>query len=171
MEKILDVSIEVGVPISTAYNQWTQFEQFPSFMQGVKSVTQIDDTHLRWKAEVLGKDVEWEAEITEQIPDKRIGWRSTVGASNSGVVEFSQNEGEPTRVRVWMEYETRGLLEDVAAMLQLFPSRVEGDLRRFKAFIESRQHETGAWRGEVKDPESEHRARVGAVNSGGATHG
>ena len=172
MEKIIDVSAEINVPLSTAYNQWTQFKQFPSFMRSVKSVEQIDDTHLRWTAEIFGQDAEGEAEISEQIPDTRIAWRSTSGVPNSGVVEFSQTEGEATRVRIWIEYNTQGLFESVADKLHLFSSRVEGELRRFKAFIEGRQQETGAWRGEVKDPEAEHRARPGASSpTGAATHG
>lgn len=172
MDGIVDVSVDINVPLSTAYNQWTQFEQFPRFMAGLKSVKQVDDTHLRWKAEILGKEVEWEAEITEQIPDSRIAWRSTVGLPNSGVVEFSQAEGAPTRVRLWMEYEPQGFVASLAHLMRVFSSRVESNLKRFKAFIESQQHETGAWRGEVKDPESEHRARPGASTSEGfATHG
>ena len=143
-------SIDVKVPVSTAYNQWTQFESFPQFMEGVESVTQVDDTHLHWKAEVGGKDKEWDAEITEQHPDERIAWRATSGAENAGVVTFHRIDDETTRVTLQMDVEPEGLVENVGTGLGFLDRRVKGDLERFKEFIESRGGETGAWRGEVE---------------------
>ena len=143
-------SIDVKVPVSTAYNQWTQFESFPQFMEGVESVTQVDDTHLHWKAEVGGKDKEWDAEITEQRPDERVAWRATSGAENAGVVTFHRIDDETTRVTLQMDVEPEGLVENVGTGLGFLDRRVKGDLERFKEFIESRGGETGAWRGEVE---------------------
>ena len=143
-------SIDVKVPVSTAYNQWTQFESFPQFMEGVESVTQVDDTHLHWKAEVGGKDKEWDAEVTEQHPDERIAWRATSGADNAGVVTFHRIDDETTRVTLQMDVEPEGLVENVGTGLGFLDRRVKGDLERFKEFIESRGGETGAWRGEVE---------------------
>ena len=148
MERI-EKSITVNVPVSTAYNQWTQFEEFPHFMSGVEQVRQEGDTHLFWKANIAGKDVEWEAEITEQKPDSRIAWKSTTGAHNAGVVTFQPEGDSSTRVNLSLEYEPQGLAENVGSSLGLVESRIEGDLEKFKEFIESRGTETGAWRGEV----------------------
>jgi uncharacterized membrane protein len=146
-------SIEVHVPVTTAYNQWTQFEEFPRFMEGVESVTQIDDTHLRWVAEVGGKRHEWEAEITEQKPDQRVAWRALEGHYNSGIVSFEPIDGSTTRVNVVLEHETEGMLETLGTALGADSRRVKGDLDRFKELIESRGVESGAWRGEVKSGE------------------
>jgi uncharacterized membrane protein len=146
----VEKSIEVNVPVSTAYNQWTQFEDFPKFMQGVKEVRQLDETHLHWHAEIFGKDKEWDAEITEQIPDQRIAWRSTSGAPNAGVVNFERIADDRTRIMLRMDYEPEDVVEKVGDWLGIFSSRVEGDLERFKKFIESRGQETGAWRGQVE---------------------
>jgi uncharacterized membrane protein len=143
-------SIDVEVPVSTAYNQWTQFEEFPRFMEGVKSVTQIDDTHLHWVAEIAGKDKEWDAEITEQHPDERVAWRATSGAENAGVVTFHRLNDQETRVTLQLDVEPDGPLESVGTALGFLQRRVKGDLERFKEFIESRGRETGAWRGEVE---------------------
>ena len=143
-------TIEVKVPLSTAYNQWTQFEDFPRFMEGVKSVTQVDDTHLRWVAEVAGKDKEWDAEITEQHPDERVAWTSTSGARNAGVVTFHHIDDATTRITLQMDVDPEGLVEEAGAALGLLQRRVKGDLERFKEFIESRGAETGGWRGEVE---------------------
>ncbi|MDQ3890645.1 MAG: SRPBCC family protein [Actinomycetota bacterium] len=143
-------SIEVNVPVTTAYNQWTQFEEFPNFMEGVESVTQLDDTHLRWVAEIGGDRNEWEAEITEQRPDERVAWTAREGKGNSGVVTFHRINDGTTRVTVQMEYEPEGLVEKVGSALGADEMRVEGDLRRFKEFVESRGAATGAWRGEVE---------------------
>lgn len=142
-------TIDVSVPVSTAYNQWTQFESFPQFMEGVNEVRQIDDTHLHWKATIAGKTEEWDAEIVEQIPDKRIAWRSTAGAGNYGVVTFHHLNEHTTRIALQMEYEPSGVVENVGDKLGFVSRRVEGDLERFKQFIEQRGTETGGWRGEV----------------------
>jgi uncharacterized membrane protein len=142
-------SVEVNVPLSTAYNQWTQFEEFPRFMEGVKSVTQIDDTHLRWKAEIGGREKEWDAEISEQHPDERVAWHATSGAPNAGVVTFHRIDDATTRVTLQMEAEPEGAIESAGARMGLLERRVKGDLERFKEFIEGLGVETGAWRGEV----------------------
>src|SRR5829696_8739206 len=147
MESV-EKSIVVDVPVSTAYNQWTQFEEFPEFMEGVEDVTQEGDTKLFWRANIGGKDVEWEAAITEQKPDERISWRSTTGAYNAGTVRF-EPAGNGTRVFLRLEYEPEGFFESVGSALGFVDRRVEGDLERFKDFIEDRGTETGAWRGEV----------------------
>jgi uncharacterized membrane protein len=156
----VEKSIEVNVPVNTAYNQWTQFEDFPRFMEGVKEVRQLDDTHLHWHAEVAGKDKEWDAQITEQIPDKRIAWRSTSGAANGGVVTFHRIADNTTRIMVQMDYAPEGVVENVGDALGVFSRRVEGDLERFKDFIESRGQETGAWRGQVNQPGSGQQPRT-----------
>jgi uncharacterized membrane protein len=145
-------SIDVKVPVSTAYNQWTQFEDFPHFMEGVRSVTQIDDTHLRWVAEVGGQDKEWVAEISEQKPDERVAWNATAGAENAGVVTFHRIDDETSRVTLQMDVDPAGFVENVGTALGFLDRRVKGDLERFKEFIESRGSETGAWRGEVEAP-------------------
>lgn len=145
----VDKSIEVNVPVSTAYNQWTQFEDFPKFMEGVKEVRQLDDTHLHWKASIAGKDEEWNAEITEQIPDERIAWTSRGGSRNGGVVTFHRISDDVTRIMLQIEYDPQSFTEKAGDALGLVSRRVEGDLERFKDFIESRGQETGAWRGAV----------------------
>jgi uncharacterized membrane protein len=147
-------SIEVAVPVTTAYNQWTQFEEFPNFMEGVESVTQLDETHLRWVAEIGGDRNEWEAEITEQRPDERVAWTAREGKGNSGVVTFHRINDGTTRVTVQMEYEPEGVVEKIGSALGADEMRVEGDLKRFKEFVESRGAETGAWRGEVEGGET-----------------
>ena len=145
----VEKSIMVDVPVSTAYNQWTQFEDFPEFMEGIEDVRQEDDTRLFWRANIGGKDVEWEAEITEQEPDERISWRSTTGAHNAGTVRFEPEEENSTRVILRLEYEPEGFFETLGSTLGFVDSRVEGDLERFKDFIEERGTESGEWRGEV----------------------
>ena len=145
-------SIDVNVPVTTAYNQWTQFETFPQFMEGVQSVEQLDDRRLRWQAEIAGKEETWEAEITEQSPDERIAWRSTTGAPNAGVVTFQHISDEQSRVMLQLDYEPQGVVEHAGDMLGLVDRRIEGDLERFKEFIEARGSETGAWRGDVGAP-------------------
>ena len=145
----IEKSIEVRVPISTAYNQWTQFEEFPTFMEGVKDVTQIDDRRLHWVAEIGGKREEWDAEITDQRPDQRVAWMSTTGPRNSGVVSFQRLGDEATRILVQMEWQPEGMVESTGATLGLDERRVEGDLERFRDLIEQRGEETGAWRGGV----------------------
>ncbi|HEX6139163.1 MAG TPA: SRPBCC family protein [Candidatus Limnocylindria bacterium] len=150
----VEKSIEVNVPLSTAYNQWTQFEDFPRFMEGVKSVQQLDDTHLHWKAEIAGQQKDWDAEITEQHPDERVAWRSTSGASNAGVVTFHRISDDVTRVTLQMDVDPEGFLENAGDALGLLDGRVKGDLERFKEFIEERGAPTGAWRGNVESPSS-----------------
>ncbi len=145
----IEKSIEVNIPVRTAYNQWTQFEEFPQFMEGVKQVKQLDDKRLLWRAEIAGKEKEWEAEITEQIPDKRIAWRSRSGAPNAGVVTFHNISPTTTKVMLQLEYDPETVVEKVGDAVGIVSQRVEGDLQRFKEFIESRGHETGAWRGEI----------------------
>jgi uncharacterized membrane protein len=149
----VEKSIDVNVPVSTAYNQWTQFESFPHFMEGVKSITQVDDKRLHWRAEIAGQEREWMAEIMEQVPDQRIAWRSVTGAENAGVVTFHRLTEDTTRVMLQLEYDPEGLAENVGDKLGIVGRRITGDLERFKKFIESRQHETGAWRGEIRGEE------------------
>jgi uncharacterized membrane protein len=151
MASVVD-SIDVKVPVSTAYNQWTQFEDFPRFMEGVESVKQTDDTHLHWVAEVGGKEKEWDAEITEQHADERIAWNATSGAENAGVVTFHRIDDDTSRVTLQMDVDPEGMVENVGTALGFLDRRVKGDLERFKEFIESRGSETGAWRGEVEAP-------------------
>ena len=145
----IEKTIEVYAPIRTAYNQWTQFEEFPTFMEGVKDVTQLDDTHLHWVAEIGGVREEWDAEITDQRPDERIAWMSTSGPANSGVVTFQRLDDEMTRIVVEMNWQPEGMRESAGAALGLDERRVEGDLERFREMIERRGAETGAWRGDV----------------------
>lgn len=143
-------SIDVHVPVSRVYNQWTQFESFPQFMEGVKSVEQIDDRRLRWRAEIAGSEENWEAEITEQVPDERIAWKSTTGSPNAGVVTFHRLSDEDTRVMLQLDYEPQGMVQRVGDMLGAVEHRVQGDLERFKEFLEAQGSETGAWRGELR---------------------
>jgi hypothetical protein len=142
-------AIEVNARLSVVYNQWTQFEEFPKFMEGVKSVKQLDDKRLAWRAEILGQEVEWEAEITEQVPDQRISWRSTSGRSNTGTVYFSPMTTEKTRVMLAIEYEPLGAAERIANTLGVLSFRIARDMRRFRRFVEERGAATGAWRGYI----------------------
>jgi uncharacterized membrane protein len=142
-------SIELDVPVSTAYNQWTQFEDFPKFMAGVLQVRQLDDTHLHWRARVGGKEEEWDAEITQQIPDRLIAWRSTSGARNEGQVTFRSLGDNRTRIELRLDYEPRGAVESIGDALGAVNMKAGGSLRRFKSFLEERGTETGAWRGTV----------------------
>ena len=146
----IEKSIEVDAPLKTVYNQWTQFEEFPRFMEGVKSVRQMDDKRLHWHAEIAGKDKEWDAEIYRQEPDSAIAWRSTSGAQNGGEVRFSSAGGDRTRITLTMTYEPEGVVENIGDALGAVGMRVQGDLNRFKEFIESRGRETGGWRGEIR---------------------
>lgn len=143
-------TIDVAVPVRTAYDQWTQFESFPRFMEGVESVTQLDAKRLHWKAEIAGVTREWDAEIVDQTPDERVTWRAVDGTTNAGTVSFAPDErGRATTITLEMDYEPEGLVEKAGDMLNIVERRVEGDLKRFKEFIESRGAETGAWRGDV----------------------
>jgi len=142
-------TIEVDVPVSTAYAQWTQFESFPEFMEGVESVVQNDAKTLTWTADVAGQRKEWTAEITDQTPDKRIAWKSTSGADNAGAVLFDSTSEGKTKVTLKMDADPEGIVETVGANLGFLERRVKGDLERFKTFIESRQRPTGEWTGEI----------------------
>jgi uncharacterized membrane protein len=148
-------SIVVDRPLSTVYNQWTQFEDFPHFMEGVESVTQLDDKRLHWVAEIAGARREWDAEIVDQIPDKRVAWTSTSGAKNAGVVTFHRLSDDRTRIMLQVDYEPEGAVETIGDLLGVVSRRTAGDLERFRDFIESRGVETGAWRGKVPSPSDE----------------
>ena len=152
MSRIVE-SIDVEVPVRVAYDQWTQFEQFPRFMDGVKRVQQLNDTTLEWTAEINGVQRSWQAEISEQEPDQVIAWRSTSGAKNDGRVSFEPLGGNRTRVTLELEVEPEGAIEKAGDALGFVERQVEGDLRRFKEFIESRGTPTGGWRGEVEGGE------------------
>lgn len=145
----VEKTIDINVPLSTAYNQYTQFESFPEFMEGVESVQQLDDKRLHWIAEIAGQKREWDAEITEQVPDQVIAWQSVTGKANNGRVTFEPAGGTSCRVMVQVEYDPQGLVETIGDKLGFVEGRVEGDLERFKEFVEKRGAETGAWRGEV----------------------
>ena len=147
----IEQSIEIDAPVSTVYNQWTQFEEFPTFMEGVDEVRQLDDTHLHWVASFGGSRHEWDAEITEQHPDHRIAWRNTDGKDNAGVVTFHKIDDNTTRVMVQMDFVPEGIKEKIGDALGAPDRRVQGDLARFKEMIESRGVETGPWRGDVED--------------------
>jgi uncharacterized membrane protein len=142
-------TIDVRVPVRTAYDQWTQFESFPQFMEGVKEVRQTDATHLHWTATINGNSEHWEGEITQQIPDERVAWKSTTGAPNAGVVTFHRLGPAQTRVTVQMEWQPQGAAEGVGSALGFDDRQIKGDLERFKTFIEERGSATGAWRGTV----------------------
>ena len=146
-------SVDVEVPIRTAYDQWTQFESFPNFMDGVESITQTDATHTHWVTKIDGVKREFDAEITEQLPDERVAWKSTAGeAKHAGVVTFHRLDDSKTRVMIQIDWEPEGLVEKVGAAVGVDKRQVKADAKRFKSFIESRGVETGAWRGEVERP-------------------
>jgi uncharacterized membrane protein len=149
MSEIME-SVDVNVPVRRAYDQWTQFETFPKFMEGVKQVRQLDDRTLEWVADVAGKEKRWKAKITEQEPDQRIAWTSTEGARNAGVVTFHRLGEGRSRVTLQLDVEPEGPLESAGDALGVVKHRVKDDMERFKKFIESRGQETGAWRGEEK---------------------
>jgi uncharacterized membrane protein len=148
-------SIDVHVPVSTAYNQWTQFEEFPRFMEGVREVRQLGDKRLHWRAEIGGREKEWDAEITEQVRDERVAWRAVTGTPNAGVVTFHRIDPDTTRVMLQVDYEPEGMMENIGEALGMAKGRIEEDLERFRDFIEQRQRETGAWRGEIRRGEQE----------------
>lgn len=145
----IEQSIDVNVAVATAYNQWTQFEHFPEFMQAVKRVEQVDDKTLQWTAEIAGRERTWTAEIYEQEPDQVIAWRSTTGEPNSGRVTFEEVDGNTTRITLATQWSPEGAVEKAGEALGFDDRQVEGDLQRFKEFIEGRGAETGAWRGEI----------------------
>jgi uncharacterized membrane protein len=146
----IDAVIDVNVPVRVAYDQWTQFEEFPRFMSGVESVKQTDDTHLHWVAEIAGVRKEWDAEITQQEPDQRIAWTSTSGALNAGAVDFHRLDDNRTRVTLTMDIDPEGVVEKIGDAVGVPDHQVESDLKRFKEFIEGRAVPTGAWRGTVE---------------------
>jgi ribosome-associated toxin RatA of RatAB toxin-antitoxin module len=145
----VEKSIIVGVPVTVAYNQWTQFEDFPQFMSGVTSVTQLSDDRLEWVAEIAGVRREWEAKVLEQIPDQKVSWAATSGATNAGSVSFEPAGEGQTHVHLHLEYEPEGVVEAIGDRLHIVEKQAEGDLERFKAFIESEDYATGAWRGSI----------------------
>jgi len=144
----VDKSIEVNLPVRTVYNQWTQFEEFPQFMNGVTSVTQLGDDRMQWVAEIAGIKRQWEARVLEQVPDQKVSWAATEGATNAGQVTF-EDLGGRTRIHLFLEYEPEGLVEKVGDKLNVVENQAEGDLDRFKAFVEAEGYATGAWRGTV----------------------
>ena len=146
----IDATIDVNVPTSVAYDQWTQFEEFPRFMHGVESVRQVDDTHLHWVAKIAGVQKEWDAEITQQEPDQRIAWTSISGALNAGAVDFHRLDDNKTRITLTMDIEPASVVERIGDAVGVPDRQVEGDLKRFKEFIENRAVPTGAWRGTVE---------------------
>jgi uncharacterized membrane protein len=142
-------SVDVNVDITTAYNQWTQFESFPHFMSGVDAISQIDDTRTHWTTTIFGVTREFDTEITEQHPDERVAWRSTDGTTHAGVVTFHRLGAGETRVTAQVEWQPEGLAEKAGAAVGVDARQVKNDLTRFKAFIEGRGRETGEWRGDV----------------------
>ena len=168
----IEKNIEVNVPVSTVYNQWTQFEEFPRFMEGIEEVRQLDDTHQHWRATIGGKTKEWDAELTEQVPDQRIAWRSLSGTPSAGTVNFmSMDDGNRTQLSLEMQYEPQGVTESIGEALGVVTSHVKRTLEDFKEFIEGRQGEgeTGAWRGEIHgghaEKGSQSQATLGTVGS------
>jgi uncharacterized membrane protein len=147
-------SVDVAVPVRAAYDQWTQFEEFPRFMEGVTSIKQVSDTMTHWSTEVAGVKREFDARITEQLPDERVAWTSVDGAKQAGVVTFHRLDESHTRVTVQMDFEPEGLVEAAGDKLGVVDRRVKGDMKRFKEFMESRGgDQTGGWRGEVDRPQ------------------
>ena len=151
----IEKTIEVKAPLRAVYNQWTQFEEFPEFMEGVEQVEQLDDTHLHWKAEVAGQQKDWDARIVAQRPDEMVAWTSTSGARNAGVVRFERASDDVTRITLEMDVDPEGPLENLGDFVGVLDRLVEGDLQRFKEFIESRGAPTGAWRGSIQGSSSD----------------
>jgi uncharacterized membrane protein len=147
---VVEHTTEVDVPVRVAYDQWTQFESFPEFMEGVKRVVQLGDKSLEWTAEIMGKEETWTAEIVEQVPDQRIAWRSTSGSPNSGIVSFLPTSDGATRVTLRIEADPQGPVETAGDALGFLDRQVKGDVERFKKYIEQREVPTGAWRGEIR---------------------
>ncbi|HEY6262801.1 MAG TPA: SRPBCC family protein [Nitrospiraceae bacterium] len=148
MSTFFVTSIDVNVPVRTAYTQWTQFEDFPHFMEGVKAVQKLGDRRFHWKAEIAGKEKEWDAEITEQTPNQRIAWRSRGGAINGGVVSFHRLSDDRSKVLLQLAYDPEGVVEHLGDAFGMVSSHVRRDLTRFKTFVETRGRETGGWRGQ-----------------------
>jgi uncharacterized membrane protein len=145
----IEQSVEVAVPVSTAYNQWTQFESFPQFMEGVDKIEQTSDTMTHWVTSIGGVTREFDAKITEQHPDERVAWTTVEEPHQAGVVTFHRLSEDSTKVMVQMDFEPEGVMEQAADKLGVVKRRVKGDLDRFKEFIESRGSESGSWRGDV----------------------
>jgi HSP20 family molecular chaperone IbpA len=144
-------SIEVNVPVSTAYNQWTQFEEFPRFMQDVREVRQLDAAHLHWRVNRNGMEMEWDSEITEQVPDHHIAWRDTSGPKNAGCITFQPMQPDKTRVYMTIDCDPTDASAEAGQAAQAISQRVEEDLARFKKLLESQGRESGAWRDEIHD--------------------
>ena len=145
----LEETIEVEAPVTATYNQWTQFEDFPRFMEGVESVTQLDDKRVHWVAEVAGRRKEWDAEITRQVPDREIDWVGLGDPDNRGRIVFEALDGDTSKVTMMLDYDPEGIVEEIGDALGLVKRRVRGDMERFKEFIEARGRETGGWRGQI----------------------
>ncbi len=165
MSSTVTKSVDVKAPVRAVYNQWTQFEEFPRFMEGVEEVRQISEKRLHWRAKVGGHVKEWEADILSQVPDQRVEWKNATGAHNAGVVDFLPNEDGTTRVTAIIAYEPENWVETVGDVLGFMGRRVQGDLDRFKAFVEANGSETGAWRGEIQDGEVKKGDSGGAAGS------
>ena len=146
----VEESIEIAVPVREAYNQWTQFEEFPRFMQGVQEIRQIDDTNLHWVVDIAGRREEFDAEITEQIPDARIAWKSTSGPRHAGAVDFHRLADDRTQLMVVMDAEPQGAVQEIGDAMGMFREQVRGDLERFRELIENSESASGEWRGEVR---------------------
>ncbi len=169
MSKDIADSIEVDCPIRTVYNQWTQFEDFPRFMDGVESVQQLDDTTLRWKARIGGVSREWDARIVEQRPDECIVWQATSGSDNRGEVRFTPLGAARTQVSLRIEFQPQGFVEKAGEKLGMVTGQAKEDLRRFKEFIEARGAETGAWRGSVDGGTATTPRAPGGITSTGSS--
>jgi hypothetical protein len=163
MSTRVEKRVLVNVPVSVAYNQWTQFEDFPHFMGGVKSVKQLGDDRLEWVAEIAGVRRHWQATILEQVPDRKVAWAATEGATNAGAVTFEDLGGGQTSVKLFLDYEPEGIVEKVADRLSIVAKQAEDDLERFKAFIEDEGYATGAWRGTVNSGASTDRPGIDAA--------
>ena len=162
MASTIEKYVEVDAPLRAVYNQWTQFEEFPMFMDGIKSVTQISPNKTHWVADIGFKEKEWDADIVEQTPDTRIAWRNTTGAENAGIVSFQSLGADRTKVTARITYHPETFVEMVGDFLGVVSNRVQGDLDRFKEFIEQRGHETGGWRGEIHGGEVQSREMAGS---------
>jgi hypothetical protein len=147
-------SIEINAPLRVVYNQWTQFEEFPAFMEGVEEVRQEDERRLFWRAKIGGKVKEWKSEITSQVPDEKIAWKSVDGSPNSGTVRFQELAPDRTMVTATIEYEPEGFFEKAGDVLGIPSGQMEEDLKRFRDYIEERRRETGGWRGKIGEGES-----------------
>ncbi|MCA1673317.1 MAG: SRPBCC family protein [Actinobacteria bacterium] len=169
MQTTVEKSVDVAVPVRTAYNQWTQFESFPQFMEGVEGIEQVSDTRTHWRTKIAGVQREFDAEITEQHPDERVAWRTVDGPHQAGVVTFHRLDDVNTRVMLQLEYHPDDLVEKTGTALGMVQRRAQGDLERFKQFIESQEQETGAWRGDV--PRAPQQGEIQEPVTGTAEHG